>query len=77
VGKTFNIACGDRFTLNQLVDELRDLLKVDIEAEYAESRTGDVKHSLADIQKARDELGYEPAIGFREGLERTVASFGA
>ena len=75
VGETINVACGDRFTLNQLVDNLRDILGTDVRAEHAPERQGDVKHSHADITRARELLGYEPKVGFREGLERTVAFF--
>ena len=59
-------------TLNRLVDELRDLLGVDVEPVYAAPRPGDVRHSLADLSRARQELGYEPAVHLRDGLERTM-----
>jgi UDP-glucose 4-epimerase len=74
-GQTMNIACGERFSLNDLVTSLRDILGSDVKAEHAPDRPGDVKHSHADIARARELLGYEPTIGFREGLERTVAFF--
>jgi nucleoside-diphosphate-sugar epimerase len=73
-GHTFNIACGDRISLNRLLDDLRQIIGVEIEANYVEARPGDVKHSLADITKAEEILGYRPAIDFSEGLQRTVAS---
>jgi UDP-glucose 4-epimerase len=73
-GHTFNIACGDRISLNRLLDDLRQIIGVEIEANYVEARPGDVKHSLADISKAEEILGYRPAIDFSEGLQRTVAS---
>ena len=73
-GQTFNVACGDRISLNQLLDALREILGSDLEASYLEARPGDVKHSLADITRAREQLGYEPAVDFAEGLRRTVAS---
>ncbi|MCK5318451.1 MAG: SDR family oxidoreductase, partial [Anaerolineales bacterium] len=57
-GKMFNIACGDRITLNQLVEVLNDILGKDIEPLYEEERAGDVKHSLADITLAQDVLDY-------------------
>jgi UDP-glucose 4-epimerase len=71
-GKVYNVACGDRVTLNRLVDELRDLLGSDVEPVYAAPRAGDIKHSLADLTRARAELGYEPAVQLRAGLERTI-----
>lgn len=74
-GETFNIACGDRFTLNELLAELSELTGSDRVAEYGPARPGDVPHSQADISKARDRLGFEPGVSFREGLSRTVAHF--
>lgn len=71
-GKMFNIACGERISLNQLVEVLNGILGKDIEPVYAEERIGDVKHSLADISLARDILGYEPEYGFEDGLIKTV-----
>jgi nucleoside-diphosphate-sugar epimerase len=71
-GQTFNIACGERISLNRLLDDLRGIIGVDLEASYLDPRPGDVMHSLADISKARELLGYEPAIDFGEGLRRTV-----
>lgn len=75
VGQTINVACGGRFTLNELVDDLRDIMGTDVQAIYGPGRSGDVPHSQADISRARELLGFEPAVGFREGLERTVAYF--
>ena len=73
IGKVINIATGDRITLNQLLNELKDLVgKPDISVDYRETRVGDVRHSLADTTKAREMLGYEPTVGLREGLQRTI-----
>ena len=72
--ETFNIACGETITLNALLEELRGIIGVDAEADYGEPRPGDVRNSLADISRARDALGYEPAIGLRRvGEDRGVA----
>ena len=72
-GKVINVANGERITLNQLLDELKDLTgRQDVTAEYREPRVGDVKHSLADISMAREFLGYESKVGLREGLQRTI-----
>jgi nucleoside-diphosphate-sugar epimerase len=73
-GQTFNVACGERITLNALLDELRSIIGTDMEADYREPRPGDILHSLADVSRARAAFGYEPAVGLREGLERTVAT---
>ena len=74
-GKMFNVACGERITLNQLVELLNDILGKDIDPVYKEERAGDVKHSLADISLARDIMRYEPEYGFKEGLLKTVEWF--
>jgi nucleoside-diphosphate-sugar epimerase len=71
-GRVYNIACGERVTLNQLVGELRHLLGSDVEPIYAAPRAGDIPHSLADVSRARTDLGYEPTVKLREGLERTI-----
>jgi nucleoside-diphosphate-sugar epimerase len=76
-GETFNIACGDRISLNRLLEEIRGIVGSDVEATYLEPRQGDVKHSLADIGRAREHLGYEPIVGFNEGLQRTVEALRA
>jgi len=74
-GKVFNIACGERTTLNQVIDILGDIFGGRIEPSYQAPRAGDVKHSLADITQAKSVLGYTGAVSFREGLEKTVAWF--
>jgi len=74
-GEVMNLACGERFTLNELVAMLAEIMGKTPRVTYIESRTGDVKHSLADISKAKRLLGYEPRVSFREGLERTVEYF--
>ncbi len=71
-GKVMNTATGARFTLNQTFSILRELTGFKGEPAYGESRAGDVRDSLADISLARDLLGYEPVVDFREGLKRTV-----
>jgi UDP-glucose 4-epimerase len=72
-GKVFNIATGNRVTLNQTVEILRRATGYTGEVRYAAERSGDVKHSLADISRAKECFGYEPLVDFREGIERTVA----
>lgn len=72
-GEVFNVACGERFTLLELIAQVNRILGTSIEPVFVDSRRGDVKHSLADIDKARRLLGYEPRVTFAEGLERTVA----
>ena len=68
----YNIACGDRITLLDLVATLNEILGTQLEPEYAEARSGDIRDSQADIARAREAFGFDPAIDFKEGLRRTV-----
>lgn len=72
---TFNIACGRRITINQLVDYINEILGKEIKSVYADPRPGDIKHSLADISRARD-FGYNPDDKFKEELKKTIKWFG-
>ncbi len=74
VGTQFNVACGEQYTLNELLRQLREIIGVDIEARYDPAREGDIRHSRASIEKL-GHFGYQPAISFREGLRRTVDFF--
>lgn len=71
-GKAYNVACGDRFTLNYLLDTLKKITGVSVEAEFAPPRTGDVKHSMAAIERAASDMGYRVLVDFSSGLEKTV-----
>ncbi|MBN2055727.1 SDR family oxidoreductase [bacterium] len=70
-----NIGCGERITVNRLVDCLRALLGVATPARHLPPRPGDVRHSLADISRARELLGYEPKVRLEEALHATVSWF--
>jgi nucleoside-diphosphate-sugar epimerase len=72
-GKVFNIATGSRFSLNQTFEMLRKIIGFSGSAKFAPARTGDVRHSLADIALAQKYLGYSADVSFEEGLRRTVA----
>ena len=72
-GKTFNAATNRRITLNETYAQLQKLTGYSGAPKYAPERPGDIKHSLADITRAKQHLGYEPTVSFEEGLERTVA----
>jgi len=74
-GKVFNIACGERYTLIDLVNGINRILGKNIEPKFLTDRAGDVKHSLADITKAKSLLGYEVKVDFYAGLEKTVEYF--
>ncbi len=75
-GGVFNIACGERYSLLDLLAHLAELTGSPAEAHHTAPRPGDVPHSQADISLARAVLGYEPAMTFGEGLARTVAWLG-
>jgi nucleoside-diphosphate-sugar epimerase len=75
VGETLNVGGGTQTSLNQLVKELRAIVTTDLHVEYAEPRPGDVKHSLASVEKAKRLMGYDSVIPFGEGLRRTVEWF--
>ena len=71
-GRVINVATGRQISINQLAQALQRLLGTNLVPQFAESRAGDVRDSLADIGLARQVLGYEPRISFEEGLRRTV-----
>ena len=71
-GRVFNIACGERHTLNETYHALAGLLKYPLPPLYGPTRDGDVRDSLADITAATTQLGYKPLVDFSEGLRRTV-----
>jgi len=71
-GETINIACGARVTLNELADRIGRIVGTQVPPTYQPTRSGDVKHSLADIRKAKRILGYEPKVDLEQGLRRTV-----
>jgi UDP-N-acetylglucosamine/UDP-N-acetyl-alpha-D-glucosaminouronate 4-epimerase len=71
-GEVFNIACGERASLLDLVAGLNQILGTSIEPTFTAARPGDVKHSLADISRAERLLGYQPLVRFQQGLALTV-----
>tara|TARA_R110001583_G_scaffold12000_1_gene53482 strand:- start:11215 stop:12228 length:1014 start_codon:yes stop_codon:yes gene_type:complete len=70
-GECYNIACGERNSNNQILNYLLERFP-NIKIENAAERIGDVKHTQANIEKARVDIGYEPLISFWEGLEKTI-----
>lgn len=71
-GRVLNLATGRRVTLNETFHLLQSLTGYSGPPKYGSERGGDIKHSLADIAKAQAALGYQPSVGFDEGLRRTV-----
>ncbi len=71
VNQIYNIACGEQTTLNQLFEGLRKEAGIQLQPAYGPERAGDVKHSLADISKAKEYLGYSVKVTISEGLQYT------
>jgi nucleoside-diphosphate-sugar epimerase len=71
-GEIFNIACGRKTTINSLAEKINKLLKKKITPLYTDPRPGDIRHSFADITKAKKMLKYEPKVSFEEGLKETI-----
>jgi UDP-glucose 4-epimerase len=71
-GKTMNLATGGRVTLLDLVEKINRLLGTSIEPTFADERPGDIKHSRASIERARELLDYAPVVDFDTGLARTL-----
>jgi len=71
-GRVVNVANGRSITLLELIDALNELLGTSIEPQHDPPRAGDILESMADIAAARSLLGYNPRVGFREGLERSI-----
>jgi nucleoside-diphosphate-sugar epimerase len=76
-GEQINVGCGGKTSLNQLVQLLKEIIDVDLTVKYAQPVTGDVKHSLASMEKAQRLMGFKTVIPFDKGLHRTVAWFKA
>ncbi len=83
LNQVYNVAVGERTTLNQLFELLRDQVArfkpraASAKPEYRDFRSGDVRHSLADISRARELLGYEPQYSLRKGLEEAASWYAA
>ena len=71
-GEVINVATGGRISLNELLRVMNGIVGTNLQAIYKEARAGDVKHSQADITKAKTLLGYQPIVSLEEGLRRTL-----
>jgi UDP-glucose 4-epimerase len=71
-GRVFNIGTGKSQTLNEVYAAIAEQLGFSGKPKYGPPREGDIRHSLADIARASQELGYQPKVQFREGLRKTV-----
>ncbi len=74
-GEAVNVACGDRYSLLQLLEAIGSIVGRKPDPEFRPPRVGDVLHSQAAIDKARRLFSFQPAVGFQEGLQRTVEYF--
>jgi len=70
-----NIGSGERISLNRLIEMLEKIIGVKARVQRAPAKRGDVRHSLADIGRAKAILQYQPKISVEEGLRRTVAAY--
>ena len=75
-GEHINIACGESISLKELVNIINEITGKNINPVFGPERPGDVKHSLADITKARNLLGYEPTISVKDGISKTIELMG-
>ena len=71
-GQVINVACGERITLLDVIQHLQEILGQGIEVRHEDPRIGDVPHSMADVSRAAEEIGYVPLVPFSEGLRRLV-----
>jgi nucleoside-diphosphate-sugar epimerase len=74
-GEVFNVGCGVRISLLEIISRLESLLGRRLTRQHTPARAGDVRHTLADIDKAKRMLGYVPVVEFDEGFRRTVEFF--
>jgi UDP-glucose 4-epimerase len=70
-GEVFNVACGERVSLNAVLGMLAELSGTELDPDRQPGRPGEVRHSQADVARARDALGYRASVDFAEGLRRT------
>jgi len=71
-GEVFNVACGDRITVNSMLQQINKITGKDVAPIYGDPRKGDIKHSHADITRAKERLGYQPKVSFEDGLRSTI-----
>lgn len=76
LNEIYNVACNDRISLNEMIEDLKDISGKDIKPIYGPERPGDVTHSEADIYKIEKKLGYKPTVYFKEGLKEVFNWYG-
>lgn len=75
IGEVFNVAVGEKYSLIELFETIKDKTGASVAAVHREERAGDIKNSLADITKAKELLGYHPQVRFADGIDRTIKWF--
>jgi len=75
LGGAYNIGCGERITLNELIAAIGAIVQKEIRPEHVDPREGDIRHSLAAIDAAAERLGFRPEVALTEGLQRTVEAY--
>jgi len=75
IGEVFNVAVGESYSLVDLFDIIKKGVGANVSVVHREERAGDVKNSLADISKAKEMLGYNPQVRFKEGMQQTIDWF--
>ncbi len=75
-GEIFNVACGNSYSVMELVNQLNEMLAKNIKPAFTPLRPGDVLHTLADISKLKNFLGFTPTVGFKDGLKLTLDYYG-
>ena len=74
-GNTYNLGDGQSVSLLELLEQLNEMLAMEVRANHEPARAGDVRESLADISRTQADLGFEPQVSFRDGLERSIAFY--
>jgi nucleoside-diphosphate-sugar epimerase len=74
-GQVYNVGCGERISLNELLARIGELLRREVRAEHVAPRPGDIRDSLADVERARRLLGYRAEVGLLDGLRRTIEAY--
>ncbi len=71
-GQVINLACGEVLTVNEIIDMINEIVGKNVKPIYTDTRAGDVKHSQADITLAKQVIGFEPIVKFKDGLKLAI-----
>lgn len=73
--RVYNVACGEQLSVNEIFQIIKEILQVEVQPIYTDTRKGDIRSSLADISAAKEFLAYQPTVFAREGLQKTIEWF--